>query len=96
MTDVNIILILPAAIYYGSLLRRMLLALSLQNVPIQVLSIFVLIKMIMFMRTLTDLLQPKMEAAAIMVKLLLLIKMVISFGNFLKMKILTAGLTGAM
>ena len=37
-------LILPAAIYYGSLLRRMLLALSLQNVPIQVLSIFVLIK----------------------------------------------------
>ena len=89
-------LILPAAIYYGSLLRRMLLALSLQNVPIQVLSIFVLIKMIMFMRTLTDLLQPKMEAAAIMVKLLLLIKMVISFGNFLKMKILTAGLTGAM
>ena len=89
-------LILPAAIYYGSLLRRMLLALSLQNVPIQVLSIFVLIKMIMFMRTLTDLLQPKTEAAAIMVKLLLLIKMVISFGNFLKMKILTAGLTGAM
>ena len=89
-------LILPAAIYYGSLLRLMLLALSLQNVPIQVLSIFVLIKMIMFMRTLTDLLQPKTEAAAIMVKLLLLIKMVISFGNFLKMKILTAGLTGAM
>ena len=89
-------LILPAAIYYGSLLRRMLLALSLQNVPIQVLSIFVLIKMIMFMRTLTDLLQPKTEAAAIMVKLFLLIKMVISFGNFLKMKILTAGLTGAM
>ena len=74
----------------------MLLALSLQNVPIQVLSIFVLIKMIMFMRTLTDLLQPKTEAAAIMVKLFLLIKMVISFGNFLKMKILTAGLTGAM
>lgn len=31
-------------------------------------------QMIMFMRTLTDLLQPKMEAAAIMVKLLLLIK----------------------
>lgn len=50
---------------------------ELQNVPIQVLSIFVLIKMIMFMRTLTDLLQPK-TTAAIMVKLLLLIKMVIS------------------
>lgn len=71
-------------------------ALNLTNVLIQASYIFVLIKMIMFTQMLIDLLQRKMEGAAIMVKLLLLIKTVSSFGNSQRVKILIVGSIGVM
>ena len=69
---------------------------NLTNVLIQASYIFVLIKMIMFTQMLIDLLQRKMEGAAIMVKLLLLIKTVSSFGNSQRVKILIVGSIGVM
>lgn len=88
--------ILMAVIYCGNLLLKRLLALNLTNVLIQASYIFVLIKMIMFTQMLIDLLQRKMEGAAIMVKLLLLIKTVSSFGNSQRVKILIVGSIGVM
>ncbi len=88
--------ILMAVIYCGNLLLKRLLALNLTNVLIQASYIFVLIKMIMFTQMLIDLLQRKMEGAANMVKLLLLIKTVSSFGNSQRVKILIVGSIGVM
>ena len=83
--------ILPAVIFYGDFLLQKWSASILENVPIQASFIFVLMVTIMFMRMRTDLLLRRMAAAVIMGRQLPSLKKVISCGNFLIMKILTAG-----